>query len=376
MKNILYYSWDEMIKNDAIESLINSGYRVSEYRSAFDKYDFDEKNILSLKKKIDNDGSKPDAIFSFNYFPDVSRVALEKGIPYFSWVYDNPHLTLESETLGNETNRVFLFDSSQVEKYRGEGIKNIFYSPLPAKIVINNNPRYSHDVSFVGTMYDGDKDQYGLIKNIPDKLKGRLDGIVVAQHLIHGCDIIDGAIKGIESEIRRYIKTSLGEHYRKSDIDIISDIMRKRVTMFDRIRTMHILGEKFNVDLYCEKDHPELPVKYKGVVANKELPALMNSSKVNLNISLRSIRKGIPLRVMQILGSGGFCLTDYKEDMDELFEDGRDIAWFNYEEEMIEKCDYYLKHDNERCKIAQSGQATAIKKLSFEKLMGDIFNKI
>ena len=364
-----------MIKNDAIDSLVKSGYHVAEYRSSFDKYDFDEKNISSLKKKIDNDVSKPDAIFSFNYFPDVSRVALEKGIPYISWVYDNPHLTLESVTLGNETNRVFLFDSSQVEKYRSFGINNIFYSPLPAKIVQNKNNNYNHDVTFVGTMYDGDKDQYGMIKNVPDKLKGRLDGIITAQHLINGCDIVDDAIKGIEPEIRKYIRTALGDNYRKSDIDIFADIMRKRVTMYDRIRAMQLLGRNFKMDLYCEKDHPELPAKYMGIVSNNDLPALMNSSRINLNISLRSIRKGIPLRVMQILGAGGFCLTDHKEDMNDLFEDGRDIAWFSCEEEMLDKCDYYLKHEDERKQIAERGQETAARKLSYEKLMGDILRE-
>ena len=35
------------------------------------------------------------------------------------------------------------------------------------------------------------------------------------------------------------------------------------------------------------------------------------NSKVNLNITLRNIKTGIPLRALDIMGAGGFLLTNY-----------------------------------------------------------------
>ena len=221
--NILYYSWDEMIKNDAINAIKGMGHNIIEYKSSFDKYDYDEKNISLLKKTIGTNNI--DIIFSFNYFPDVSRVANEKGISYVSWVYDNPHLTLNSETIFNEINIVFVFDTSQVEKYRKLGVKNIFYSPLPSKSVNISPITYKHDISFVGTLYDGEKDQFGQIKNLPDNLRGRIDGIITAQHNLYGADIIDETINTFYDEIKKNVKTSLGEHYRECDRDIFVDIV-------------------------------------------------------------------------------------------------------------------------------------------------------
>ena len=113
-----------------------------------------------------------------------------------------------------------------------------------------------------------------------------------------------------------------------------------------------------------------------GTVSNEKLETVLNESKINLNLSLRSIRRGIPLRVMQILGAGGFCLTDYKEDMDGLLADGEDIVCFWSEEEMVDKCRYYLSHEEERKKIVQRGFETAKKKLSYSVLFERIFDLI
>ncbi len=365
-----------MIRDDAISALKSLGHNITEYIAKFEKYDFDDREMSCLKNSLDSSKESFDIIFSFNYFPDVSRVANEKGIPYVSWVYDNPHLTLESKTLSNDVNRVFLFDSLMVEKYKKLGVQNVYYSPLPAKINKKANNEYKHDITFVGTLYDGDKDQYGMIKYLPDNLRYRLDKIILSQHILLGFDIVDEPIKKIEKEIASYVNTSLGDNYRKCDIDIFSDILRKRVTMYDRIRALSVLGESFKTSLYCEKPHPELPVNYMGTVSNEELETVLSESKINLNLSLRSIRRGIPLRVMQILGAGGFCLTDYKEDMDGLLVEGDNIACFWSEEEMVDKCRYYLNHDDERKLIAQRGIETAKQKLSYSVLLEKIFNLV
>ena len=368
--NIIYYSWDEMIKNDAMNSLKDIGHNVIEHKAKFIKYDFDEYTISSLKRTIEK--NKADIIFSFNFFPDVSRVAKEKEIIYISWVYDNPHLTLESKTLVNDVNRIFVFDSSLVDKY---GRNNVFYSPLPAKIIELGNGCFKYDVTFVGTMYDGEKDIYSQIKYLPEKLRGELDGIIYAQFLVKEGDILSEPMEFLSDEIQKYVKIPLSDEYRECSIDIFKNMMLKHITMHDRINAMKKLGERFDTYLFCEKKHNNLPVNNMGFVSNNNLPTVISQSKINLNITLRTIKKGIPLRVMHILGAGGFCLTDHKEDMDEYFEDGVNIAWFYSEDEMVDKCYFYLKNEEARNQIAYKGRKTAKERLNYNKLFNDVFEK-
>ena len=225
-------------------------------------------------------------------------------------------------------------------------------------------------------MYDGDKDQYGQIGYLPDELKGYLDGLMTAQFSLMGYDILDEPLSKKSDEITEYVKTSLGQCYRKCDVGIFGDIIRKRLTMYDRMGILKILGTHFDVGLYCERKQPDLPVKYEGIVAHSNLPDVIIRSKINLNISLRSIRKGIPLRVMHILGTGGFCMTDYKEDMNGLFEDGKDIAWYGSREELLDKCSFYLENEAVRKKIALKGKETAETRLTYEILFSKIFSLI
>lgn len=44
------------------------------------------------------------------------------------------------------------------------------------------------------------------------------------------------------------------------------------------------------------------------------MPVVFCNSKINLNISLRTIRNGIPLRAMDIMGAGGFLISNYQKN--------------------------------------------------------------
>ncbi len=86
-----------------------------------------------------------------------------------------------------------------------------------------------------------------------------------------------------------------------------------------------------------------------------EYLAVYKNSKINLNISLRSIQSGIPLRAFDIMGCGGFLLTNYQGDFMEHFVPGEDFVYYENRQDLVEKVTYYLSHEEERKQIAQSG---------------------
>ena len=67
--------------------------------------------------------------------------------------------------------------------------------------------------------------------------------------------------------------------------------------------------------------------------------------------------RSVPLRVYDILGAGGFLITNYQPDLAENgFVLGEDLVVYESKEDLLCKVDYYLKHEEERLQIAANGQ--------------------
>ena len=57
-------------------------------------------------------------------------------------------------------------------------------------------------------------------------------------------------------------------------------------------------------------------------------------------------------------------LTEYRKDLEEYFDIGREIDVFSSPEEAKEKIDYYLSHPEERQKMARLGRDKVISELT------------
>ena len=55
------------------------------------------------------------------------------------------------------------------------------------------------------------------------------------------------------------------------------------------------------------------------------------------------------------MGSGGFLLSNYQEDFLEYFEPGVDFDYYDSCQDLLNKIDYYLSHEEERQEIAKNG---------------------
>jgi spore maturation protein CgeB len=84
------------------------------------------------------------------------------------------------------------------------------------------------------------------------------------------------------------------------------------------------------------------------------MPLIFQNSAVNLNITLKSIYSGIPLRCMDIMGCGGFLLTNYQADFFDYFLPEEDFIFYESEEDCLQKTRHYLSHESQRRQIAQN----------------------
>lgn len=367
-----------MTYGDAVSTMKSLGHQVFTVQAKAKKHDEDSEFIETVKAAAINNNCE--IIFSFNYFPDLSRAAGDLGIRYICWCYDSPMLTLESVTVANDWNSIYLFDRGLCEKYNAEGITNIYHLPLAVNVErldgqLGQMKEYRHELSFLGSLYDDEYNFYDKIGYLPDYIKGYLDATMNAQLPIHGYDMISELMNdNIFEELFKYVKINLGPNYRDCKKEIFTNMLKKRVTVVERRSILSVLSELYMLDL-CSPSKPEnINARYMGYASyDKQMPEVFRTSKINYNITLRTIKTGIPLRVLDILGAKGFCITNYQEEIAEHFVNDESIVWYESFEDLFEKTAYYLQNDDARQRIIENGYEIVKKKfnykMAFEKIL-------
>lgn len=389
---ILYYDWDEFNGEDCRDAMRRLGHQVDVVKLDLKGYDvtpFMEASLKTFLDKKENGRRYYDLMFSFDYYPNFSEVCNKYSVPYISWVFDCPHYTLDSSTTNNSNNRIFVFDKMLHEYMREKGINTINYSPLGVnekrlsdlcnKIDAENNGQiiYKHDVCFLGSLYDNEYNFYDQVRYLPPDLKEYIDIVIKMQEKVFGQDLFTDEKVITDAHIDNLLKYISFEKNPKYQMDyrrVIRDILRKKVTVNERRNILTQMGRYFNTVLYTMPGSKPIDnVQNLGQAEYLEqMPRVFRSSKVNLNITLRSILSGVPLRVLDIMAAGGFVITDYHKEITEYFEDGKDLVIAYTPEDMIEKTAYYLEHDKERMDIAQKGREKVYEKFSYMKLLSGI----
>ena len=393
---ILYYDWAEFNGEDARDAMKRLGWRVDVLRARQLGGDMDPNACDSLRemmKRADDGAEAYDAVFSFDFFPEVSEVCREMGVVYSSWVFDCPHYPLYSEKLGNAVNRVHIFDRALYEELKGKGYgATVLHTPLAVNTdrlkeaglqnhrlmgrMLNGEDAqdgYIHDVSFVGNLYDNEFNFYDQA-GFPDGIRGYLGDVFDAQQRIFGADILgDERVipDDLMSQLHDYIDFENTGKFRIDYDKVILDILRKKVTILERRSILEELGRRFDTAIYTTPDAKDIPgVRNMGFADYMStMPHVFHRSRININITMRCITSGIPLRVLDVMGAGGFLLTSCNPEIEEHFTDGTDLSIARTPEEMIEKTTYYLEHEDERKEIAINGQKKVFEQFSYAKLL-------
>ncbi|MBE5839949.1 MAG: hypothetical protein E7304_00935 [Butyrivibrio sp.] len=390
---ILYYDWDEFNGEDCRDAMKRLGHQVDVFKLNMNGFDLTpeiEGKIKELVTKKEVDGKRYyDLLYSFDFFPNISEACQKYGIPYVSWVFDCPHYTLDSHVTNNPVNRIFVFDKVLYQNMVSKGVKTINYSPLGVNEKrlgelcqkldkeTGGEIAYEHDVSFLGNLYDNEYNFYDQVNYLPPVLKGYTDAVIKAQERVFGADFFtEEEIYPYEKvkELRQYIQFEQTGKYEIDYDGVMLDILRKKVTVNERRNILTEMGKRFNTVLYTSPGtKPIEGVCDLGLASyNEKMPRVFHRSKVNLNITLRSILSGVSLRVIDILAAGGFLITNYQAEIAEYFEDGVDLVMAYTPEDMIQKTAYYLQHEDERKEIALNGQKKVFEKFAYTKLLQDI----
>lgn len=361
---IYLLEWKSFGNEDIKEILSEMGHKIISVPFSDTKIKADEIERLLVQKNADG---SCDFVFSFNYFPEVSICCHKLGIKYVSWVYDSPHIAVYSYTILNNCNYVFLFDYALYDELHSAGIKTVYYMPLAVNEkrlqrmqLAKGDAKYNHDIAMVGSLYWEPKHRlYDKFASISPYAKGYLDGIIDAQKKLYGRYILKEMLSpDIVEEMQKAYPTDPNASTVLSPEDIYADyVLARQVTALERKEILELLGKKHRVDLYTYEKDVIIPgvINHGKIDYYDDMPYVFHNSKINLNITLRSIKSGIPLRALDIMGSGGFLLSNYQPEYDEYFIPGEDYVFYEDYYDLEEKVEYYLSHDNERREIAENG---------------------
>lgn len=368
--NILVYRWDIYPYENIIETLKKQGHLVDVLAFPISNHISDEAFSPVLKEKITD--THYDMVFSVNYYTVIAKICYENTIPYVSWTCDTPLLSMLHPSVYYPTNYIFTFDQAEYQSFQKQGLRQIYYLPLagtsqnfPPENKMDA-PGYLYDISFVGSLYE--KNRYEEMNAIlPDRLCGYMDAIIEAGKRISGGNFISQMLTpDILSQVSQYISLA-GEALSEEALRIHFEtaVISYKIAADVRTDALWLLAQNHKVDLFtaspCKDSngldltsinslHIHPPVDY-----HRQMPEIFRHSKINLNFTIPNITNGIPLRIFDILSCGGFLLTDYRDALCELLEDGKDLVVFHGMTDLLQKADYYLNHTKERETIARNG---------------------
>jgi len=384
--NVLFLDWPCFGKIDVVFTLEQAGHKITNF--------FHEDYQLRISTKFNEYfddvmlNSQFDFCFSFNFYPVVSENCKRHNLKYVSIVYDSPYVPLYSYTVIYPTNYIFIFDSNEYLKLKRMGISTVYYSTLPVNSTIIDHlktkpfdkEKLTCDVSFVGALYNEQHNFFDRLVGINDYTRGYLDAIIEAQLKIYGYNFVEECLTpDIIQELKR-IQDYGNDAYGVETPEYIyaNYFIGRKITSLDRERTLTKIAEKFSLKLFTLNKDAVIPgaLNMGAVDYYSEMPYVFANSKINLNITLRTIQSGIPLRAMDIMGAGGFLLTNYQEDFFNYFVPDEDFVYYTDANDLLKKIEYYLEHEDKRRQIAENGHKKVKENHSFERCFKDIFDII
>lgn len=373
---ILFIEWASFGNNDIKAAFTAEGHTVVCFpfsnKDARRDAEIETELTSSLRKEV------PDVVFSFNYFPVISNVCKQENIRYISWIYDSPYVLLYSYTVINPCNEVYVFDKELYLEFHNAGINTVHYMPMAANtnrldaltdsIVKKDVIPYLYNVSFVGSLYTEEHNFFDRMTTLSDYTKGYLDAIMTAQMKVQGYNFIQESLAPIMDDLYKALPMDPNPDGVESKEYLYAQyVINRKITGLERTDLIRAITEHFSFDLFTPNKNFSMPnlTNHGPVDYYRQMPLVFKQSKINLNISLRSIKSGVPLRAFDIMGSGGFLLSNYQADFLDDFIPGTDFAYYESKEDLLYKINYYLTHEDERAAIAKNGHNKVVANHTF-----------
>ncbi len=381
----VFYDSDKIVSEGIIYGLLETGIEVVRSDLIVSLDSLIEEQTEFIAKEV----RSYDFAISRSFSVNIAEACHIAGVPYISWSYDSPVRALYCKEALYPENRIFVFDKVQLSRLKKAGIQNIYYEPLAANMIkaslvsITDEDivRFDRDVSFIGSIYA--KGFYDTFINTAPECKEECevlfdkhycswDGSVIFDEL--GDDAVD-RLYGIMSKKDRDLY-SMSNRFL---VEVL--VLSYELTRRERIGILNASAERFNTIVHTYDpgqftDILNASLKPPIEPLSDDLYRIYAASKINLNLTMRSIENGIPQRVFDIMSVGGFVMSNWQEDAANLFVPDREIVLFRSVEEFIDKAGYYIAHEKQRLEIGARGYLKVRDKYNYANAVRDMVSKL
>ena len=114
---------------------------------------------------------------------------------------------------------------------------------------------------------------------------------------------------------------------------------------------------------------------FRGSAWGIQMYQRLAQSRITLNIHIDQAGPyAANMRLFEATGVGTLLITDWKENLHEMLEPGKEVVTYRTPEECTELIQYYLEHDEERKAIARAGQERTLRQHTYYQRMQELVN--
>lgn len=114
-------------------------------------------------------------------------------------------------------------------------------------------------------------------------------------------------------------------------------------------------------------------LRYRGNAGHfTELPEVYASTKINICIANSLIQQGTPSKLIDCLASGGFALSDPKDDLVTLFGEDVKAIFFRDIDELNAKIEYFLSRPAERQALVEFLRDIVVERCTLRNMYGEM----
>ena len=330
---------------------------------------------------------KPDFALTINHL-GVDREGVLQDflarikLPLASWFVDNPHLILyHYANLVNPWTTVFTWDCDNLSSLKKMGFENVAYLPLgvdqtrfvpPADkpALLKAHPDWKTKVSFVGN-------------SMLSKVQKRLEHAQPSPALLQNYKNI--ARRFSESEMRS-VREFMSAEFPEFLPDFIALQDTERQLSFEAMLTWEAT---LQYRLACVRG--TLPYKplivgdagwfklltgeygawtyHQELTYYTDLPAFYPLSDINFNCTSKQMKGAVNQRVFDVPATASFIITDWREQIENLFDPGKEVICYHSPQEAEELVGYYLGHPKEREAIVLAARGRIMAEHCYEHMM-------
>jgi len=187
--------------------------------------------------------------------------------------------------------------------------------------------------------------------------------------------------KGIPVELNRLafeprVLSHLSDNQKNVAISFIGSLIHS--VHSSRLALLEQMCTKFDVKIWgpnvSHLNNLAIHKAYMGQAWGREMYQILRNSKITLNHHGDIAPHANNCRLYEATGVGTLLATDWKEDLHEMFEPGREVVAYRNAEECAELIQYYLEHDEEREVIARAGQQRTLCEHTYYQRMQDLLD--